>query len=177
MMDVTTLLVSEVEAKQYSSVPLCVTLPFLPPGEKPFETIEDLVQDGLITLYMEANHVEDYLKSARESRSLRRVVAMGQDTSSASNEAVFSEENIGDLPPPVPSRGVSQRKLPYQPCTFPHRKDTINVPAPPSHAHELHRIYEEVRDEGLPPPVPNGLERPLMPNGLKPPMNPVCLFI
>ena len=177
MMDVTTLLVSEVEAKQYSSVPLCVTLPFLPPGEKPFETIEDLVQDGLITLYMEANHVEDYLKSARESRSLRRVVAMGQDTSSASNEAVFSEENIGDLPPPVPSRGVSQRKLPYQPCTFPHRKDTINVPAPSSHAHELHRIYEEVRDEGLPPPVPNGLERPLMPNGLKPPMNPVCLFI
>ena len=176
-MDVTTLLVSEVEAKQYSSVPLCVTLPFLPPGEKPFETIEDLVQDGLITLYMEANHVEDYLKSARESRSLQRVVAMGQDTSSASNEAVFSEENIGDLPPPVPSRGVSQRKLPYQPCTFPHRKDTINVPAPPSHAHELHRIYEEVRDEGLPPPVPNGLERPLMPNGLKPPMNPVCLFI
>ena len=153
----------------------CSSLP--PPGEKPFETIEDLVQDGLITLYMEANHVEDYLKSARDSRSLRRVVGVGQDTS-ASNGAVFSEESIGgDVPPPVPSRGVSQRKLPYQPCTFPHRKDTINVPAAPSHAHELHRIYEEVRDDDLPPPVPNGLERPLMPNILKPPMNPVCLFI
>ena len=36
-------------------------------GEKPFETIEDLVQDGLITLYMEVNNVEDYLKSARET--------------------------------------------------------------------------------------------------------------
>lgn len=34
-------------------------------GEKPFDTIEDLVQDGLITLYMEANNVEDYLQSAR----------------------------------------------------------------------------------------------------------------
>ncbi len=38
-----------------------------PTGEKPFETVEDLVQDGLITLYMEVNNVEDYLKSARET--------------------------------------------------------------------------------------------------------------
>lgn len=125
---------------------------------------------------MEANHVEDYLKSARESRSLRRVVSMAQDTSSTNNEAMFNEESIGgDVPPPIPTRGVSQRKLPYQPCTFPQRKDNICVPVPSNHTHELQRIYEEVRDEELPPPVPNGLERPSVPNGLKPAMNLVCL--
>lgn len=125
---------------------------------------------------MEANHVEDYLKSARESRSLHRVVSMAQNTSSTNNEAMFNEESIGgDVPPPIPTRGVSQRKLPYQPCTFPQRKDNICVPAPSNPTHELQRIYEEVRDEELPPPVPNGLERPSVPNGLKPPMNLVCL--
>lgn len=125
---------------------------------------------------MEANHVEDYLKSARESRSLRRVVSMAQDTSSTNNEAMFNEESIrDDVPPPIPTRGVSQRKLPYQPCTFPHRKDNICAPPPSNPTHELQRIYEEVRDEELPPPIPNGLERLSVPNGLKPSMNLVCL--
>jgi len=47
-------------------------------GEKPFDTIEDLVQDGLIILYMEANHVEEYLQSARETRVTRQASTVGQ---------------------------------------------------------------------------------------------------
>lgn len=30
-------------------------------GENHFETVEDLVTDGLITLFMEEHHVEDYI--------------------------------------------------------------------------------------------------------------------
>ena len=37
--------------------PLCA----LHAGENHFETVEDLVTDGLITLFMEEHHVEDYI--------------------------------------------------------------------------------------------------------------------
>jgi len=138
-------------------------------GEKPFETIEDLVQDGLITLYMEANNVEDYLQTARETRSLRRIGTVGQGTSagtvhhSSSDEAVFSEESgEGGTPPHTPGRTTtshSQRKLPYQPGKFPHHRDSTRGPGP-TRSRELPRIYEEVMESEVPPPVPNGLERP-----------------
>ncbi len=49
---------------------------FLITGEKPFDSIEDLVQDGLIILYMEANNVEEYLQSARETRITRQASMM-----------------------------------------------------------------------------------------------------
>ena len=48
------------------------------PGQKPFGTIKDLVEDGLITLHMEAHNVEEYLREKR--------VRIRQDISRSSNE-------------------------------------------------------------------------------------------
>ena len=46
------------------------------PGEKPFDTIEDLVQDGLITLYMEANN-EEIMKECTDNLAFREMMEAG----------------------------------------------------------------------------------------------------
>ena len=69
-------------------------------GEKPFDTIEDLVQDGLITLYMEANNVEEYLQTAR--RRTRRF------TSSSSSYASLPSTS---LPRPHPQASALTEPL------------------------------------------------------------------
>lgn len=51
-------------------------------GEKPFESVEDLVQDGLFTLYMQANNVEEYLQSARNTHVTQDTIPQTQDFTS-----------------------------------------------------------------------------------------------
>lgn len=60
-------------------------------GENHFETVEDLVTDGLITLFMEEHHVEDYINQGpklvrqpavytrRRSAHLMKYQATGQN--------------------------------------------------------------------------------------------------
>ena len=72
-------------------------------GETTFDDIEDLVADGLITLHMELNNVEEYLKNAQESKRLSKDsygVGAGIDTSAVSTE------KLEPLPPPLPPRYV-----------------------------------------------------------------------
>ena len=109
-------------------------------GEKPFETIEDLVQDGLITLHMEANNVEEYLRSARETR-LTHSTSLGappadppnlspiHETTPAEHPVFFDNE-----PEELSSRSSSDcmpRKPPYYPCTIPQRHSSVNSPPLP----------------------------------------------
>lgn len=124
-----------------------------PPGEKPFDTIEDLVQDGLIILYMEANHVEEYLQSARETRLTRQASITGaNDVPSLSSDitslqkkhshSVEGEDPVfreGDELPEVmeelnvveEEEGEAQagrhRRPLYHPCTIPLRRDCTNL--------------------------------------------------
>ncbi len=108
-------------------------------GEKPFETIEDLVQDGLITLHMEANNVEEYLRSARETR-LTHSTNLGvppdppdldpiQESTPSEHPMFFDSE-----PEELSSRSSSDcmpRKPPYYPCTIPQRHSSVNSPPLP----------------------------------------------
>ncbi len=127
--------------------------------------MEDLVQDGLITLYMEANNVEEYLQSARETRSIRRRMPTPPDTStldrspteatpvrhSSSDEAVYSEEGEGTTPPetspkanlPTPPARPSKPSS-YQPCTIPQKRASVNQQVPSQRMSRLSRIYEEI---------------------------------
>ena len=96
----------------------------LPPiiGEKTFESITDLVADGLITLYMEANNVEEYLKSARECTNLRKVSVLSGPAIELAidlerDEGVHSEEADETPPPPLPPRNV--RKILSSSSTLP----------------------------------------------------------
>ena len=135
-------------------------------GEKPFETIEDLVQDGLITLYMEANNVEDYLQSARETRSIHRPSDAGhlgtipEGHHSPSDEAVYSgESSEGITPPHTPAKTSClprSAKPIYQPCTIQQKRDSIHHSESGASRARLSRIYEEIEDDGRVAPVMNG---------------------
>lgn len=123
------------------STPL--VLIFLPcAGEKPFDTVEDLVQDGLITLYMEANDVEDYLQSARQTRLVHQVGSNGNadpldltpmqgDPAHTVEESVFNGDalsaQVKDLSVREASGNSRPRKQVYQPCTIPQQRDRTNV--------------------------------------------------
>ena len=95
------------------------------PGEKPFDTIEDLVQDGLITLYMEANNVDLYLKSARESRSVHHAEQPAPPPYTPAGEE-GSSEGTGDYQsfPLLGGKGMGKR-CGYSPCTIPVKRDSI----------------------------------------------------
>ena len=91
-------------------------------GEKTFENITDLVADGVITLYMEANNVEEYLKSAREYTNLRKVSCISGPAVELAvdperDEGVHSEEADETPPPPLPPRNV--RKILSSSSTLP----------------------------------------------------------
>lgn len=133
-------------------------------GEKSFDTIEDLVQDGLITLYMEANNVEDYLQSARRrtrhltSSSTSSYCSLPSTTStalprphpqaSAMVEPLIEEvEEVTLSPPPVVPTAPS---LPRR-----DRERSSSASSGPSdHEHAVHperrpRTYDEVEDVTL----------------------------
>ena len=132
-------------------------------GEKPFETIEDLVQDGLITLHMEANNVEEYLRSARETRISHTTSLGGADQPNLEplhetgpiDQPVFFEDETAEGTAKS-SRDCMPRRPPYYPCTIPQRHSSINSPplpeiskeeskrllmkgyVPPPHSHSQH---------------------------------------
>lgn len=92
-------------ANSFLSVPLLS-------GEKTFEEIDDLVADGLITLYMEANNVEEYLQSARRKKSLTAVVSTPSTVNMLEHNVKNSSSSGNGLasgpplyPPPIPPRG------------------------------------------------------------------------
>lgn len=113
-------------------------------GEKPFESVEDLVQDGLITLYMEANHVEEYLQSARNTRVIQRsssipsavdpldLTPMQEGPAHLAEEGVFNGEGAegGVEGGEARLQRVGARRIAYQPCTIPQRRDCTSVPHP-----------------------------------------------
>ena len=75
-------------------------IPLFISGEKTFDEIDDLVADGLITLYMEANNVEEYLQTARRKKS----------TNTMPTASLIRREESGNgvpftPPPPIPPRG------------------------------------------------------------------------
>ena len=117
---------------------------FVYTGEKPFDTIEDLVQDGLITLYMENNNVEEYLQSARETRIGHYLSNVGTCDPSPRKEVPLpnreKEPNVGDLMSgeleemtvqdsyqSSSLRSSSNRRPVYQPCTIPHKRDCTTI--------------------------------------------------
>jgi hypothetical protein len=65
-------------------------------GETSFDSIEDLVADGLITLFMEDNNVEEYLKNAQDKRA-STVVPAGDPSGRNGLE-------LEGTPPPLPPR-------------------------------------------------------------------------
>jgi hypothetical protein len=101
-------------------------------GEKPFDTIEDLVQDGLITLYMEANNVEEYLQTAR--RRTRRLT-----TSSSSS--------YSSLPPITLPRPHPQASAKPEPLLEEAEEAT---PSPPPHSPALISPPPVSREPSLP---------------------------
>lgn len=81
-----------------------------------------MVADGVITLYMEANNVEEYLKSAREYTNLRKVSTLSGPAIELAvdpekDEGVHSEEADETPPPPLPPRNV--RKILSPPVALP----------------------------------------------------------
>lgn len=136
------------------------SLCLLAAGEKPFDTIVDLVQDGLITLYMEANNVEDYLQSARRrtrhltssSSSYCSLPPISTSTAlprphpqaSAMAEPLIEEvEEVTPSPPPAVPRDPS---LPRQ------RDRERSSSASSDHEHRLERrqrTYDEVENVAI----------------------------
>lgn len=106
-------------------------------GEKPFDTVEDLVQDGLITLYMEANDVEQYLQSARQTRIIRQSSISNTDPldmtpvqlgpAHIAEEPVFNCDTLSGEVEDLSLRGNRARRQVYQPCTIPQRRDCTNM--------------------------------------------------
>ena len=101
--------------------------------------MEDLVQDGLITLYMEANNVEEYLQSARQTRLVHQpsfnstrsdpidLSAVPEEHAHLGEEPVFNEEEVAAA---LGELGVHQgrpRRSVYHPCTIPQQRDKTNV--------------------------------------------------
>ena len=120
-------------------------------GEKPFDTIEDLVQDGLITLYMEANNVEEYLQSARETRLEHTSVA--EDRKEDPAVSVFGNGGT-DLSSELEGMSMVQtraRKPVYHPCTIPHRRDCTNIQISSEHEGEGGDEGEDVEEQNLSP--------------------------
>lgn len=72
-------------------------------GDTSFENMEDLVTDGLITLYMEDHNVEEYLRTARESTEVRRSMIVPGLETIPENRMDENLENR-DMPPPLPPR-------------------------------------------------------------------------
>ena len=70
-------------------------------GETTFDDIEDLVADGLITLYMEENNVEEYLRTARETTEVRRSLYLPNKLEPIVEK---STEQSEPRPPPLPPR-------------------------------------------------------------------------
>ena len=137
-------------------------LSFLILGEKPFETIEDLVQDGLITLHMEANNVEEYLRSARETRISHTTSLGGADQANLeplhesvpTDQPVFFEEELAEGPGHAKSsRDCMPRRPPYYPCTIPQRHSGINSPPLPEIGKEESKRL--LMKGYIPPPIPH----------------------
>ena len=110
---------------------------------------------------MEANNVEEYLQSARETRSARRTssqVASGlapigeeEEVPLLSDEAVFSEDSTCSesmTPPHTPGNKSDclPRRPPYYPCTVPQKRDSVRS-HPPSVRYGKPHIYEKVEEE------------------------------
>lgn len=131
-------------------------------GEKPFDTIKDLVHDGLITLYMEANNVEDYLQSAR--RRTRHL------TSSSSSYCSLPSTTSTALPRPHPQASAVAEPLieevevtPSPPAVVPmepslprrdRERSSSASSGPSDHENAVHperrpRSYDEVEDVTL----------------------------
>lgn len=107
-------------------------------GEKPFDTVEDLVQDGLITLYMEANNVEEYLQSARQTRIVHQTsISSSTDPfelapvqmvpTSVAESPVFTGDVLSGEVEDLSIQGSRARRTNYQPCTIPQRRDRTNM--------------------------------------------------
>lgn len=104
-------------------------------GEKPFDTVEDLVQDGLITLYMEANDVEEYLQSARQTRIIRQSSISNADAlhmaplhpAQVPEEPMANGDALSREVEDLSLHGHRARRQAYQPCTIPQRRDCTNV--------------------------------------------------
>ena len=88
---------------------------------------------------MEANNVEEYLQSARQTRIVQRSSSTRSatdpvDESSAhvGEESVFNgEAEVGSevVEDVSAQKGGQQRRVAYQPCTIPQRRDNISLPA------------------------------------------------
>ena len=91
--------------------------------------MEDLVQDGLITLYMEANNVEDYLQSARQTRIIHQTSISTSDIMDLTPVQDETEKTLKmkDLSLQEPHERSRPRKPVYHPCTIPQRRDCTNV--------------------------------------------------
>ena len=90
------------------------------------------MQDGLITLYMEANNVEEYLKSARQTRldhkpSIRSTRDDPFDPSSdhtlTGEESVLNGDELGTQMEELSMQQTRPRRPVYQPCTIPQQRD------------------------------------------------------
>ena len=130
-----------------------------PPGEKPFDTIRDLVQDGLITLYMEANDVEDYLQTARR-RTLHLTSSISlppappslvRPLSSSVQEPLFEEAEEEYTPSPPP-RSLPP-PVPVEPCLPQEARERSSSASSGlsdlDHTHQVRRrprMYDEVED-------------------------------
>jgi hypothetical protein len=133
-------------------------------GEKPFDTIEDLVQDGLITLYMEANNVEDYLQTAR--KRTHRLTSSSSSSycslppislprphpqASARPEPLLEEAEESTPSPPPHSPAVSPAP-PLPPLPHEERERSSSASSGPSESNLSYprprrpRSYDEVED-------------------------------
>ena len=132
-------------------------------GEKPLDTIEELVQDGLITLYMEANNVEDYLQSAR--RRTRRFTTSSSSSyasipsisllrphpqASAQPEPLMEETEDDTLSPSLPSPPPIIPREQHPPRE--ERERSSSTSSDHSHTYcrsRCPRAYDEVEDVTL----------------------------
>lgn len=132
-------------------------------GEKPFDTIVDLVQDGLITLYMEANNVEDYLQTAR--RRTRHLTSSSSSSycslpffrphpqASAMSEPLIEEVEESTPSPPHHS---SPPGVPLEPSLSREQRErsssASSAPSDHEHTHAVGRrprTYDEIEDVTL----------------------------
>ena len=110
-----------------------------------------MVEDGLITLYMEFNNVEEYLRSAREREVTQRRTSVTSPlkplSTIAANGPVFEEdEELEELSsaPAASSRDCMPRQPPYYPPSIPQLRDSTNTVEAASSSSPL---YESVPDE------------------------------
>lgn len=136
----------------------------------------DLVQDGLITLYMEANNVEEYLQSAR-TRTRHLTISSSSSHSIPSRptirerpmpttvqETLYEEKEYTPSPPP-PEAPSTHHQPAHCPSLSQQSRERSNSGSPgPAHDHthrmRPRRAYDEVED--VSPldelaPLPNGI--------------------